>query len=199
MEDEEFASLRHKLNWLVWYGSWAERKPVLIAIINSNHPRTAKVLASHFTYEETRTGRKIIASTLLKMGREGAEALALAFDNNHVWDEPDVRKRLQELMLQFGELAVEPLIDMLQDRDWRMRDEAAELLGPLGDPRAIQPLLKTLTNPTSNIQIPSARSLAQLKAVEAIEPLRDLLTDESEYMRKAAQEALEALQTSSSC
>src|SRR5690606_28762655 len=131
----------------------------------------------------------------LRMGCTGAEAIVYAFDDDHVWDEPDVRERLKELMLQFGVIAVEPLLAMLNDTDWRIRATAAELLGQLGDARAIEPLLLGLTNSTSKMRISSARALAQLKAVQAIEPLQELLNDESENMRKVAKEALEYLQS----
>lgn len=43
--------------------------------------------------------------------------------------------------VRLGVAAVEPLVAMLKNSDWDMRQSAAEALGKIGDARAVQPLL----------------------------------------------------------
>jgi len=51
------------------------------------------------------------------------------------------RWKAAESLARLGDpRAVDPLIDALDDEDWRVRQKAAWALGYLGDPRAIIPL-----------------------------------------------------------
>jgi HEAT repeat protein len=52
----------------------------------------------------------------------------------------DVCQAAVEALAEIGPPAVEPLIAALEDSGSRMRADAAEALGKLGDPRAVEPL-----------------------------------------------------------
>jgi HEAT repeat protein len=45
---------------------------------------------------------------------------------------------------KIGKSAVEPLIGVLSDDNWRVREYAVRALGEIGDERAVEPLIKAL-------------------------------------------------------
>jgi HEAT repeat protein len=49
-------------------------------------------------------------------------------------------------LLAIGRPSVEILIDYLEDEDWLVREAAADLLGKIGDVRAVEPLMARLRN-----------------------------------------------------
>lgn len=57
---------------------------------------------------------------------------------------PDVKMEAARTLRHYGPSAVEPLCFALRDPDLRVRTAAAESLGELEDPRAIQPLVEAL-------------------------------------------------------
>lgn len=85
-------------------------------------------------------------------------------------------------LMRFGEIAVEPLISIVQDdnqsRLWWL---AAETLGLIGDKRAVEPLIKLLKNPLSHqaglARKYTAYALARLPDVRATDVLIEMLHD----------------------
>ncbi|MCJ7588901.1 MAG: HEAT repeat domain-containing protein [Candidatus Aminicenantes bacterium] len=55
-----------------------------------------------------------------------------------------VRESAETALLNFGQDAVDLLIEALNSRSWTTRFRAARLLGEIGDPRAVSPLKKAL-------------------------------------------------------
>ena len=49
-------------------------------------------------------------------------------------------------LLPIGRRAVEILIEFLEDEDWVVREAAADLLGKIGDMRAVEPLMRRLSH-----------------------------------------------------
>lgn len=190
MQDDEYIVFADQL----CLGSELEREQAVHVIANSGYERAAIYLARCFNHELSDTVRKAIADALLAMGPKGAEAVAKAFMSQHVWDEPEVRYRLTSLMLKFGDLTVDALLSVITPSDVNWQSTEVELLGQLGDARAIEPLLNLLTHPEVKVQVRLARILAQLKAVQAIEPLKQFLNDDRIYVRDAARKALEQLE-----
>ena len=74
--------------------------------------------------------------------------------------------------------AVTPLIAMLQHRTAGTRGLAAQLLGKIGDPRAVDQLLELAQHDPDNSEIPQERAIEALGAIDdarAIKPLLALL------------------------
>jgi HEAT repeat protein len=67
---------------------------------------------------------------------------------------------------------------------------AAEALGRLGDPAAVEPLLAALSDEASVVRAWAARALGQLGDLQAFEPLLATLSDEDSFVRTWAAEAL---------
>lgn len=107
-------------------------------------------------------------------------------------------------LLAIGRPAVEILIEYLEDEDWVVREAAADLLGKIGDIRAVEPLMKRLNVDTDTgvkelaikslgligdarpihlylealpirpLRVSAMEALAKIKDVHALQPYRDL-------------------------
>lgn len=107
-------------------------------------------------------------------------------------------------LLAIGRPAVEILIEYLEDDDWVVREAAADLLGKIGDIRAVEPLMKRLevdkdtgvkelaikslgligdarpinlyleALPIRPLRVSAIEALAKIKDVHALQPYRDL-------------------------
>jgi HEAT repeat protein len=91
--------------------------------------------------------RDIAAGTLKKMGaiRERIDDLFNALrDVEGSSEREEARMSTVINLLGIGRPSVEILIEYLEDDDWLVREAAADLLGKIGDVRAVDPLMKRL-------------------------------------------------------
>jgi HEAT repeat protein len=105
-------------------------------------------------------------------------------------DEASRRQAMQALRSGRTALAVEELIAALDDPSLYVREEAAETLGDIGDPRAVEALIKHLDDPASGIVDEAAESLGRIGDDRAVEPLVRLLDVGEKPDRMAAARAL---------
>ena len=95
---------------------------------------------------------------------------------------------------KLGEFAVEPLINALndgfrmswngiQDSGWRA-EEAAKVLGKIGDTRAVEPLSKALSDENGNVRSKAAEALGDIGDAQALEPLIRLLDTELKDLKQ---------------
>jgi HEAT repeat protein len=92
---------------------------------------------------------------------------------------------------QIVEPAVKPLIEALSDEYYGVCMAAAEALGRIGDPRAVEPLIVALKNGGwYMIRKAAAEALGRIGDPRAVEPLIPVLKDEYFKVREAATEAL---------
>lgn len=78
--------------------------------------------------------------------------------------------------------AVPRFIQKLQDANYKIRVQAAEALGKLGSPRAIQPLLMALQDRNDEVRLEVARSLGMLKGEQAVRPLIEALKEPDKFV-----------------
>jgi len=96
-------------------------------------------------------------------------------------------------------VGADPRVDELcravtDDDNYKVRVQAALVLGKLGDARAVPPLIKALCDPNKSVRGIAAAALGQLGAESAVDPLRDLLRRESDpFVRGQAEKAMAAL------
>ena len=57
-----------------------------------------------------------------------------------------IRRWAERELVEIGEPAVEPLINALEDENWRARWRAADALGKIGEARAIEPLIRSFSD-----------------------------------------------------
>jgi len=73
---------------------------------------------------------------------------------------------------------------------WRVRRDAAEALGQIGDTGDVARLVAALRDDTSSVRQAAAEALGQIGDSGAVEPLMAVLQDQSSGVRRAAAEAL---------
>jgi HEAT repeat protein len=98
-------------------------------------------------------------------------------------------KDSKEARLQVSEL-IAALLD--EDENSNVRQAAAEALGYIQDPRAVEPLVAALLdeNENNNVRSTASWALGKIKDPRAVEPLTSALEDGNEYVRKYASWAL---------
>jgi HEAT repeat protein len=91
--------------------------------------------------------RDIAVRTLKKLGAI-RERIAQAFDALRSIEDAGEREEARMAtvidLLGIGRPSVEILIEHLEDEDWLVREAAADLLGKIGDVRAVEPLMERL-------------------------------------------------------
>ncbi len=87
-------------------------------------------------------------------------------------------------------------IQMLSDDDEGNRWKAAEILGRLRDPTAVDPLIETLWDDDSRVRLKAAWALGRIGDQRAVPPLRRLYRMENEWGQEIITEALEAINLS---
>ena len=94
---------------------------------------------------------------------------------------------------QLGGPAVEPLIALLADSDWRVRRLAAWALRDLGDGRSVTALTAALADPDPEVQAAAVSAFESLRDPSAVEPLIAVLQNGQPWARYCAAEALGAI------
>jgi len=104
------------------------------------------------------------------------------------------QKKAAITLEKLGQKAVDPLIQILQNKNPRIRGYAAQILGKIGHKKAVEPLLLALQDENPVVRMIAADALKAMGDIRAIEPLRQVLKDNVRYVQIAAQEALTQLQ-----
>lgn len=100
---------------------------------------------------------------------------------NTDWDDHwKIRQEITRKMIEIGEPAVLPLIDALCDGNPSIRHGAADILGFLGDKRAVEPLIAILNDSNPDIRRTASNSLGLLGDKRAVGPMIRLLEDDDE-------------------
>jgi HEAT repeat protein len=84
-------------------------------------------------------------------------------------------------------------IRMLSDDDENSRWKAAESLGRMRDPGAVEPLIDTLWDDDSRVRLKAAWALGQIGDKRALGPLRHLYRMENEGAQEIITEAIEEI------
>ncbi len=74
-----------------------------------------------------------------------------------------VRREASTSLSRLGAEAVDPLIAILNDEDWRVRGAAAWALGNLNDEKAIEPLEELLEDESAFVSSGAKNAIANIK------------------------------------
>ncbi|MBI4301625.1 MAG: HEAT repeat domain-containing protein [Chloroflexi bacterium] len=85
--------------------------------------------------------------------------------------------------------ALKPLVKALRDKEWNVREKAAEALGEMGE-KAIEPLAAALKKDNIYVRRSAVAALSKIGGPQAKEVLRQALKDKDWAVREQAQEAL---------
>jgi HEAT repeat protein len=86
--------------------------------------------------------------------------------------------------------AVEPLIAVLGNDNWSIRNSAVLALNKLKDKRAVMPIISLLNDENNSVRWESAKALGEFGDARAVEPLIGALKDKEIRVRKSASMAL---------
>ncbi len=107
--------------------------------------------------------------------------------------EKAVRGQAVQSLARIGKPAGRYVLPLLHDKDWRVRYRAAEALGLIGDPGAVNPLILTLPDERDHVRYMAAKSLGLIRDPSAREPLEKCLADDNPFVRSMAASALGGL------
>jgi HEAT repeat protein len=129
-------------------------------------------------------------ATIVALGERGESAVEpLIFFLNREDEDVDFRLAVGQALGEIGEPAIDSLIMALQEEDTRFI--AAEALGTIGDPVAVEPLLMALEDEDGDVRCAAAAALGEIGDPAAVESLREALAeDEYEDVRYWAAVAL---------
>jgi HEAT repeat protein len=100
-------------------------------------------------------------------------------------DQPD------ELPASGTDTRLAHFISLLSDDDEVSRWKAAEALGRIGDPAAVEELISTLWDDDARVRLKAAWALGQIGDYRAYAPLQRLYRTENEWAQEIIKEALE--------
>lgn len=191
-------------------GDNTSRKGAVEALVQIGEP-AARLLPGVLTAEHFRVRAGVVdALDRLNWSPSTAEETVAYLIAKERWSD----------LARSGAIAVEPLIQVLDDRDDSIRRRAAKVLGEIGDPRAVPGLMNllhddyysvrrevetafvamgvpamesvvsALDDPDGDVRRRAADVLTEIGDVRAIAPLERIFDDEDWYARKAAENAV---------
>jgi len=127
------------------------------------------------------------------MKKIGSEAVPYLLKNLDI----DDKEKLSRICYTLGNIkdssAVDGLVDVASDDDWRVRANAATALGKIGDTRASKTITGLLADDDESVRKSAAVAAGNLKPASAIPILVHMLGDDFYGARMCASEALAKL------
>jgi HEAT repeat protein len=111
--------------------------------------------------------------------------IALLNSNDH-----NLSGRAFEVLVKIGSPAVSALLRVLEQGDAKSRNEAAQILGQIADPRAINPLIAQLNKQEAGVSYSAAGALGHFQDRNAAHALAAALAFHDDYLRSSASSAL---------
>jgi len=103
-----------------------------------------------------------------------------------------VAKQNWKECVQLGKNAIKPLIQELDNEDWRVRVSASQSLAEINNEQAVEPLIKRADDKNADVRIAIVEALGGFHVAGVIEPLIQALDDNNRAVRQVAAEKLEA-------
>jgi HEAT repeat protein len=170
-----------------------------LEVLEAIGPRAVKALVAVVKNAQTDvTIRQIAASTALKIGPEGPEAVPDLIDILQKEKTPELRKFAADSLAKIGpdaKDAVPALVKAVKDMDETVKDSAAKALGKIGK-TAVPSLIKALESKDEQERLTAAEALGLIgpDAAAAAEVLNKLAADDaSNNVRQKATEALDKI------
>lgn len=106
----------------------------------------------------------------------------------------NVQKNAAFALVRIGELAVGPLLQVLNDANWVVRANAITTLAEMKEQRVVEPCIRALNDSHHGVRGAAAITLGELGDKRAVMPLIQSLNDEHPYIRREAAFALGSLE-----
>jgi HEAT repeat protein len=143
--------------------------------------RGLNILASTAISDKDPLARKY---ALYMLGTSGDSSYTDIFIQSFCDSEKAVRGQAAMSLAGIGIPVIPKVIPLLNDKEWKVRYRAAEVLGMIKSRDAVQPLIESLTDEKDHVRYMAAKSLGLIMDPAALEPLRNCRTDENPYVRK---------------
>jgi HEAT repeat protein len=88
----------------------------------------------------------------------------------------------KQVLVELGPAVTLRVIDVLHDSHYFARWHAAEVLGDIGDARAVDPLIKVLADSSETVKRAAVQSLGQLKDLRALRPMAKMFDVKGETL-----------------
>lgn len=163
------------------------RQGVAWALAQLGGKRGAEALIVACTKENNPDVRKTMANALRRFPLKDLETAASSLYPSLKADDAGIRWEATKLLRQIGTPVTPQLLNLLQDRDARVRESAASALNSA---RAINPLLAVLKDEFREVRKAAIGSLGRIAGVRVLEAIAGALGDESPEVREAAVSAL---------
>jgi HEAT repeat protein len=126
------------------------------------------------------------------LGKTGSPKAVMPMIDQLGADSWSVRKAAAEALWEIGEPAVDPLVKCLASENPDVQYWAIQVLGEIGDTRAVAPIIKKLKdeNQPEEKRISCIKALGEIEDPAAIQALIEQLGNNSWFVRRAAGEAL---------
>ena len=105
-------------------------------------------------------------------------------------DPAKVGKALQDVRGSEGTIAIDEILERLNDADQEVREEAVRALGRIGDGRAEDILIQQLNDRESYVRVEAARALGRIRSVKSVPMLIDGLYSKDSQLEEACARAL---------
>jgi HEAT repeat protein len=171
-----------------WYmGIQVKRKAVAKALGEIGDPNAVKPLIEALLGLDISEIKPTVAEALGKIGDPRAvwPLIATVGTKNR-----ELHKAATGALRKTGVPDVETLINALSVQNLDVRIGSAELLGLIGDPRAVKPLITSLKDENSRVREAATGALGNISSPESVTSLIATLKDEEMDVRKAAATAL---------
>lgn len=171
--------------------SWIVRENAAKALGNIGALKGSEALISALEDSEWRV-RKNAVIALSEIGDVDAINPLLKLLND---EDADVRRKTIDALASMDDAAYYPLMELFEGKDWYTRSKAAEVLGKLGDKRAVDVFINVLLNKKKKdrnryVRGRVAEALGNLGDERAVDALIDALDDETLFVRQKAEEAI---------
>lgn len=148
------------------------RRNAAIALGNTKDPRAVEPLVNAIREDDSFV-RISAAMALAEIKDDRAIGPLLAI----IKEEPRYRIIIGHAIGKFGEPAIDPLLEMLNHSDSKVRYAAATALSDIQNPRIIEPMIKALEDEDSGVRREAIKALGKQNDPRAVLPLITMLRD----------------------
>jgi hypothetical protein len=98
-----------------------------------------------------------------------------------------------EALIKIGRASITPLIRALTSQNLSIRYWSTDVLGEIGDERAVEPLIRMLGDNDAIIRCCAIKALGEIGDKRALKPLMESLDDGSDMVKRVAARTLDKL------
>jgi HEAT repeat protein len=167
----------------------AVRSAVAEALGRVNDQKSVDVLSRVCAEDPDPGVRKTAMVALRRVSAWAVNPLIHALAGSNI----EERIRAVSQLLGQGKTAVLPLAELLANEDPTVRASAAEILGTLGDPAALDALIRGLNDADARVRLSATTAIGRVKHGRSAAALAPLLEDQDNKVAAAAANGLENL------